>query len=215
MHEGIRGARVRSRLAWLLAFIALTACGVSVFPTVHRSSSPSPDASPTRSLVPRDIFIIGDSLMVGARDIGGLHGLLEESGWIPDIVSQVGAGLPWAMQQVEDRVSVPRVVLVEMGSNPGPGLGDFPNEIEHLLDALAARGARRIVWIPPVARDPTRYAERDDAIARAATGRFLVSRWPGLLEQNPQWFGGELHLTEEGYRQLALFIRDEMAPLHG
>jgi hypothetical protein len=160
-------------------------------------------------------LLIGDSLMVGARDIGGLEGLLEETGWIPEVVAKVGAGVPWAMQQVDDRVSVPHIVLVEMGSNPGPGLGDFPNEVQRLIDALTAKGARRIVWIPPKARDPMKYNDRDAVIEQAASSRVLVSGWPKLLELNPQWFGGDLHLTEEGYKQLALYIRDEMAPLHG
>ena len=205
----------RKSFLMLLVLIALTACGTAVSPTVHRSNSPLPDASPTRSPTPRDLLVIGDSLMVGARDIGGLKGLLEESGWISDIVAEVGAGVPWAMQQVDQRVSVPHIVLVEMGSNPGPGLGNFPNEVSELIDTLTAKGARRIVWVPPIARDPTKYAERDDVIARAASSRVLVSQWPAQLEQNPQWFGGDLHLTEQGYQALALYIRDEMAPLHG
>lgn len=211
--------RIGFRWATLLALIALSACGALGHPIVQGratvSTDPSTHASPTRSLVPQDLLIVGDSLMVGARDIGGLEGLLDGTAWIPEIVAQVGAGVPWALDQVEQRVRVPHVVLVEMGTNPGPGLGDFANEVQHMIDALEARGARRIVWIPPVARDPMRYADRDAVIEHHASGSFLVSRWPGLLEQNPQWFGGEFHLTEEGYRQLALYIRDEMAPLHG
>jgi lysophospholipase L1-like esterase len=195
----------------------LTACGVLGRPAVQarNRAGASVDASPSVSLVPRDLLLLGDSIMVGARDIGGVQRLLEGSGWVPEIIAEIGQGVPWALQQVEDRFVVPRIVLVELGSNPGPGLGDFPNEVPRLIQALVARGAQRIVWIPPVARDPTRYAERDDVIARAASSTVSVSQWPAQLEQNPQWFGDELHLTEAGYQALALFIRDELAPLHG
>jgi lysophospholipase L1-like esterase len=201
----------------MLAMVFLsTGCGSFIHPTVTHTIGPSssPDAvSSPLKIVP--LLVIGDSLTVGARDIGLLPGLLELGGWNAEIAAEVGVGTPWALQQVEPRVSVPRVVLVELGSNPGPGLDDFENEVHQLIDALVARGARRIIWIPPEARDPTRYADKDAAIARATSSRLIVSTWPARLEQNPQWFGDELHLTEEGYRALAEFMRQELQPLHG
>ena len=199
----------------MLAFLFLaTACGALIRPTVHpaASISPSPDTTPLR-IVP--LLVIGDSITVGARDAGNLRGLLDTRGWNTEIVAEVGQGVPWALQQVEPRLVVQRIVLVELGSNPGPGLGNFENEVRELIDALVARGAQQIVWIPPEARDPARYAEKAAVIARAASSHVIVSRWPATLEQNPQWFGDELHLTEEGYRQLATFVLGELQPLHG
>jgi len=203
--------------AGILSIVLLTAgCGALIHPTVTHTTSPrsSPDAigSPLK-IVP--LLVIGDSITVGARDVGLLPGVLEVGGWNAEIVAEVGVGTPWALQQIEPRVAVPRVVLVELGSNPGPFIDDFESEVHQLIDALVARGARRIIWIPPEARDPTRYAEKDAAIARAASSRLIVSTWPARLEQNPQWFGDELHLTEEGYRALAEFMRQELQPLHG
>ena len=153
--------------------------------------------------------------MVGARDIGGLQGLLEQSGWNPEIVAQIGAALPWAVQQVEPRLVVPRIVVVEMGTNPGPLLGNFPNEVQQMIADLVSRGARHIIWIPPVGRDPTLYAEKETVIERAANGPVTVSGWPMLLEQNVQWFGGPFHLTEVGYRALANYLYRELQALHG
>jgi lysophospholipase L1-like esterase len=201
----------------LAIFLVTTGCGTLIHPSVQ-SSTTRPSASPDTASSPLKIvplLVIGDSITVGARDIGLLPGLLELGGWNAEIVAEVGVGTPWALQQVEPRVSVPRVVLIELGSNPGPGLDGFESEVHQLIDALVARGARRIIWIPPEGRDPTRYADKDAAIARAAGSRLIVSTWPARLEQNPQWFGDELHLTEEGYRALAEFIRQELQPLHG
>ena len=200
----------------LALFLTATACGTLIHPTVQATSSarPFPDttASPFK-IVP--VLLIGDSILVGARDIGSLQGLLEGSGWNAEIVAKVGQGVPWGLQQVEPRLVVPRIVVIELGSNPGPLLNDFENEVGQLIDALVARGARHIIWIAPEARDPTRYADKDAVIARAAGSTVRVSGWPAKLEQNPQWFGDELHLTEEGYRELATFMRDELQPLHG
>ena len=55
------------------------------------------------------------------------------------------------------------------------------------------------------------YAEKDAVIARAVSSHVHVSGWAAKLEQNPQWFGADPHLTQEGYRELALFMT-EVAP---
>jgi len=207
----------------MLAIIFLgSACGTAIHPSAPHPDAaaiatvekPTPDASPFSEFHITPVLIIGDSIMVGARDIGGLQGLLEQGGWNPEIVAQVGAGLPWAIQQVEPRLVVPRIVVVEMGTNPSPLVGNFENEVRQMLDDLSVRGARRIIWIPPQGRDPTRYQEKDAVIA-AAGGRITISGWAKLLETNPQWFGDEVHLTEQGYRQLANFLYQELQPLHG
>jgi len=206
-------------IAGMLAVIFFSgACGTAVRPTPHTAIAtvePTPDTSPFSPFNITPALIVGDSIMVGARDIGGLQGLLDRSGWNAEIVAQVGAGLPWAIQQVEPRLVVPRIVVIEMGSNPSPQLGDFENELRQMLGDLVARGARHIIWIPPEGRDPTRYEEKDAVIAAAASNLVHVSGWPKLLEMNPQWFGDELHLTEEGYHQLANFVYQELQPLHG
>lgn len=213
------------RIAGVLAIIFLAgACGTAVHPSPRADAAavatvekPKPNASPFSfsqfHITP--VLIIGDSIMVGAHDIGGLQRLLEESGWNPEIVARVGAGLPWALQQIDERLVVPRIVVVEMGTNPSPLLGNFENEVHQMLDDLAARGARHIIWIPPEGRDPTRYQEKDAVVAAAAGSTMHVSGWPKLLEVNPQWFGDEVHLTEEGYRQLANFVYQELQPAHG
>jgi lysophospholipase L1-like esterase len=207
----------------MLALIFLcSACGTAIRPSTPRPDAaavatvekPTPDASPFSLFHITPVLIIGDSIMVGARDIGGLQGLLEQSGWNPEIMAQVGAGLPWAIEHIEVRLVVPRIVVVEMGTNPSPLLGNFENEVRQLLDDLSIRGARHIIWIPPQGRDPTRYQEKDAVIA-ATAGRITVSGWAKLLETNPQWFGDEVHLTEQGYRQLANYVYQELQPLHG
>src|SRR5690349_20747258 len=140
----------------MLAIILLgSACGTAIHPSTPRPDAaaiatvekPTPDASPFGQFHITPVLIIGDSIMVGARDIGGLQGLLEESGWNPEILAQVGASLPWAIQHVEQLLVVPRIVVVEMGTNPSPLIGNFENEVTQVLDDLSMRGARRIIWI--------------------------------------------------------------------
>jgi lysophospholipase L1-like esterase len=157
-------------------------------------------------------LIIGDSIMVGARDEGGLEGLLAQDGWIPEIVAENSRDTTWAISQVDLRPTVPRRVIVEMGTNPSPTVNNFAAEVRTLVDALVQRGARKIYWIPPQSIEPERYAERAQIVRDAASSAVFVSGWPDFLVQNPQLFQSDgLHLTQEGYQQLALFLRDELA----
>jgi len=150
--------------------------------------------------------------MVGARNEGAMEGLLEEDGWIPEILAENSRETTWAINQVELRPSVPQIVVVEMGTNPSPLVRNFAAEVQELVDALVQRGAKRIYWIPPEALDPQRYAERAQIVRDAASSTLIVSGWPAVLVNNPYWFQADgLHLTQEGYRQLALYVRDELA----
>ena len=158
---------------------------------------------------PRDpiepVLAIGDSILVGARNHGDLDARLSAAGWIPEIVAEIGKSVNWAIPVVEQRNEVPRTVVVVLGSNPGPGLGAFPDEIARLVAALRERGARRIIWIPPAHVDPTRYAERVHALDQAA--RLEVPPWQKLIDNDPGLVGGDgLHLTANGYQLLAAFI---------
>jgi lysophospholipase L1-like esterase len=199
------------RAAGLLVLVLLAVACSALTPKAVQSSTPTD--RPAAINVP--ILLIGDSIMVGARDFGALDGALAADGWTPEIVAENGKSVLWALDQVRLRATVPSVVLVEMGSNPGPGLDDFANDVTQLVSALTERGAKHIVWIPPEGRDPMRYAGKANVVAQAASTTVIVSKWPAELEANPQWFGDELHLTQDGYSALAMFVRDELRPLRG
>ncbi|MGZ4121569.1 MAG: hypothetical protein ACXVQY_12515 [Actinomycetota bacterium] len=210
---------VRHRRAIAAALLLLGASSLSCDARTATKvvAEPRESAVPSQraSLAPEPLLVIGDSIMVGARDFGNLNGLLESSGWTTEIVAEVGQGIPWALDQVQQRASVPPVVVVELGTNPSPRLDGFETEVLALIDALRQRGAKRIVWIPPEAIDPSRYAERAQVIARASSSTVIVSSWPGQLEMHPEWFMTDgIHLTQQGCNQLAVFIRDELVRLH-
>ena len=203
---------VRARFALAIIFLATGACVAStpVFPDPSITATPTHQRPPASRVGP--ILLIGDSIMRGAREEGGLQGLLEEDGWIPEIVAENSREIGWAISQVELRFTVPRIVVVEMGTNPSPLVRNFAQEVQTMVEALVERGAKRIYWIPPQALDPLRYAERAQIVRDAASSTVIVSRWPERLMLNPYWFQSDgLHLTQTGYVQLALFLRDELA----
>jgi len=173
---------------------------------------PAPDRKPRGG----PLFAIGDSLLVGAVEHGTLGVKLADDGWEMEAVAENGRTVRWAIDQVRLRQQIARYVVVVLGSNPGFSSAGFADDVQTLRDALVARGARRILWIPPHHTDPNRYAEKVSILRMddAADPRLFVPDWGAVLDQNPQWIGGDgLHYTEEGYLQFAGYIREQLARL--
>jgi lysophospholipase L1-like esterase len=218
-----RMERARIATSLLAVAIAATACtqaGLQVEhvseptpPSIGRVRHPSPLPTPTRH--DQALLVLGDSLTVGARDQGALLAKLTERGWQPTILAEIGRTTKGGLRAIEELPEVPRVVLVGLGTNPGPAVEDFEEEVVALIDALRERGARKIVWVPPTASDPELYAERDEVLHRLAAQRKIrVTDWVSLLGAHPEWFHVDgLHLTVSGYQALADDDRDALEPL--
>jgi len=159
----------------------------------------------------RPILFVGDSLTVGARLFGRLGAIMGAAGWRPEVVAQDGQDVTWGLDQVRRRDRVPPVVVVGLGTNPGPEPIAFTADVRTMVAELTRRGARRVVWWPPGDRvDPARLA-RATVLRDEAGGRLEVPDWPAALARNPQWLTADgVHLTPTGYRSLAGFLRDQV-----
>ena len=158
--------------------------------------------------------MIGDSIMVGAIEHGGLVDALTPDEWEPETITERGRSASWAIDIVENRLTVARTVVLALGSNPGHSSAGFTDDVQRLRNALVERGARRIVWIPPYHTDPERYEEKIRILTEAdrTDGRLYVPPWGAVLSASPEYVGSDgLHLTESGYRALAEYIRDALA----
>lgn len=153
------------------------------------------------------ILVLGDSLTVGAVQEGDLESSLEARGWDHEIVGRVGESITWALDEVRGRRTVPEVVVVELGTNPGPHPEDFARDLDELVSELRQRGASLVVWIPPDDGDDPGRARRADAVRDATASGMEVADWPVVLDRHPEYLAGDgIHLTETGYRRLASFI---------
>lgn len=153
------------------------------------------------------ILVLGDSLTVGAVLEGDLESSLEARGWDHEIVGLSGGSITWALDEVAERPRVPEVVVVELGTNPGPRPDDFARDLDLLVSELRQRGASLVVWIPPDDGDDPGRARRADAVRDATAPRMEVADWPVVLDRHPEYLASDgIHLTDTGYRRLASFI---------
>lgn len=157
------------------------------------------------------ILFVGDSLTVGARLFGRLGAIMGAAGWRPEVVAMDGQDVTWGLDQVRHRDRVPPVVVVGLGTNPGPSPITFPADVRTMVAELTRRGARTVVWWPPGDRvDPARLA-RATALRAEAGGRLEVPDWPDVLAAHPEWLTADgVHLTPTGYRNLSGFLRDQV-----
>lgn len=159
------------------------------------------------------LLVLGDSLTVGARLYGDLGDTLAESGWSPEIVAQDGEPVEFGLSWVRTLDSVPDVVVVGFGSNPGRTPELFPERVVELVGELTDRGADTIVWWAPPRAGEADRAQRAADLQAAAGGPLVVADWPAELAAHPEWVGPDgIHYTPAGYAALADFLRRQVAP---
>ena len=203
---------MRRVVAAVAAMIALASC-VSDRQQVGTPFLDGGDPAPESSRTPGGpVLAIGDSIMVGADEYGHLGAVLALDGWELETLAERSRSTGWAVNEIEDREErVPRYVVVALGSNPGYSSDGFAEDVEDLRALLIERGARRILWIPPYSIDRERYAEKVRILAEAnrAERRLVVPPWGEVLDEHPEWLIGDgLHLSENGYTALAVFISE-------
>lgn len=188
LRAGVRTGRAVGLALALVALLALVA--------------PRPVDAATVSTARAPLLVLGDSLCVGARDFDGdMTPQLRAGGWDPSYACAEGMGLPWGISQVEARASVPRTVVVALGTNPGPGESGFSSRLATMRSALFARGARQIVWVD-YANRAGGYASKNVALRQFA-GRHgdTVVDWSSRIAANPSWFKPDgLHYTPAGQK---------------
>ncbi len=184
------------------------------------ATNPEPAAVAPRTppAVGGPLLLVGDSLTVGANEVG-LGAALRADGWEPETVAARGVSTRWALAELKYRSSVPATVLVELGTNPWSTVGTFPDDVRNLLDLLEQAGATRIVWVTPVARSTNRYDDKANVLFAAAEADPVleVADWSRIAKANSQLFVADgLHYTTNGYETLIAFIagslRDGVVP---
>ena len=153
------------------------------------------------------VLVVGDSLTVGAIELGELERRLGGAGFDDVVlVAEEGRDAAWGLEQIEAFDAVPPLVVVELGTNRSANPAGFADVVAEIVTALQARGARHIAWVTPVHAADDRYRDKIDLL-EAAGGIDVVADWAEVVHDDPDLIGSDgLHPTEEGYGRLAQFL---------
>ena len=110
----------------------------------------------------------------------------------------------------------PNIAIIQLGYNDDPNT--LQSDVDQVVNALNARGVQRVVFINLSTRRTSRnYALSNAVLANAATSYPNVSvlDWNAASSDPSQsrWFKDDVHLTNTGRAQFALFIRNQLDAL--
>lgn len=183
------------------------------------SSACEQQSSAGIKLSPNKVFVIGDSITVGATK--QLESALQGQGLIPVINGVSGRRLSVGStekdgqsiletQTTRDTVSESGAVVVALGTNSGLSATSITSAIETIK---GANPNARILWVNIGVNSEKRRGSSLDptgtnsalALASRSAG-FTVVDWANLVSQNPDYINDDglgVHLTDEGSRAFA------------
>jgi len=160
------------------------------------------------------VFVVGDSLTVGARDFGGLRSKFANAGYEATVEARTGRGVEWGLSVLRNQGrSLPSTVVVALGTNDVASGRSTPSFGELVDRVMAAVGPNRIVVWVNLDLDDTSWGAAQEArfnrVLRERAGQhdnLAVADWDSYLDGNRSWLAGDrIHLNGRGYRQRAWF----------
>jgi lysophospholipase L1-like esterase len=149
------------------------------------------------------VFVIGDSVMVGAQGaiVAGLPG------WQVTVEAQLGLSLLGSASIVRARrAEIGDVAVIELGANDGLDVGVFRQRVDAMMDALA--GVPLVIWLNQASFEAGRSAL--NAELSAAVGAYPnldVVDWSSMVAAHPDFVGGDgLHLSAAGQEAMRAVV---------
>jgi hypothetical protein len=189
-------------------------------PSVAPTPSAKPSAKATsrsvrkRRIRPGPVFIVGDSLTVGAQP--WLDGVLTQRGWrVTGIDARIGRGVPEGLGILQSQAAtLPDTVLIALGTN---NLSSSPEAVTAWMhDARRIAGSsRRIIWVDLCLDDSAAprlgaYRAVNDALLAAAP-RFGIdmAHWCDYSSAHDiHPIADGIHYDDAAYQMRALFYAD-------
>jgi lysophospholipase L1-like esterase len=164
-------------------------------------------ATPARAQVPAGVdprlFVIGDSVLLGARD--AIVGRM--AGWQVNVYAQEGLSTLGAASIVSaSRASIGEIVVVALGNNDMGNPTTFGQRVDAVMGAIGP--VRRVIWV-----NLRNFASWTPAMNQQLT--LATSRWPNLViadwsaraTPDPSLvYGDGLHLTPGGQAAMAELV---------
>lgn len=207
-HDGRSGAEAITSPTWIAS--SATARAVAVRGSRVQVVPPG--------CVTREVFVVGDSLTVGAAAFGGLLTRATEVGFVALVDARVARFTVVGAQTLGSRAATGQLeplVMVALGTNDVFNAVNGPR-LDALIDqTMRAIGpARTVVWVNLRLRAGWRSDAFNAALARAAAryGNLIIANWHAHPSSTAFASDG-VHLTIAGYRARAEFMIDALVRL--
>ena len=169
------------------------------------------DVQPAAAAPPRDVLLIGDSVMEGAPD--AIRAALP--GWRTTISTFVGRSVGSGIDELRARqASLPEVVVLHLGNNVPGRPPSLPAQIDEAMRIMA--GVDQVIWLN--VHNTTESNDYVNAeLSRAATRwpRLRLVDWWGAAEAFPSaTYSDQTHLTPGGQRLYAHLISQAVLDWH-
>ncbi len=187
----------------LLCAVAVLLAATTLVPPSHAGAA-----------VPRHLFVIGDSVSLGAK--ATVEREAPGHGWSATVDAKVGrTTVEGASILASMHGSFPSVVVVALGNNDGQNPAQFAQRIDSVMRNLV--GVRHVVWytMSPFAS----WVPAANAVLRNATARWpnlRLADWATASEHTSgAFYGGGPHLRGPGAQAWADLLFATLATLDG
>lgn len=164
-----------------------------------------------------NIFVLGDSLTVGMRDLGELEDKLKEKDWVPTAIEATGSrtvslALGEDIDKNKDNIKKSGTIVIALGTNKGT---DFKSNAKKLIDKMRELSPdAQIFWMNAYGGKDN-YKQINDSIDElAAVENIEVIDWSkeykGDSDKYPWGDAAQIHHDAKGYKNKSLFLLDSI-----
>jgi lysophospholipase L1-like esterase len=164
------------------------------------------------------MYVIGDSLTIGMRDLGGLQDKLTAKGWnVTKITANSGYSVTDSLPVADSdlaQIQQANVIVVALGTNSSLNVqADTPKEafMTHITAMLAKFGSKKVFWVNAYVKVSGKtYTGTNSALSTAAESKSITNiDFSNTAQRNPQEFefaADGIHMTNSGYGSKSDFV---------
>ncbi len=166
------------------------------------------------------VYVVGDSLTNGMKDLGSLTNKLQTAGWeVTKVQATDGIDVDRSLEKIDlDRNEVSRAgtIAVMLGTNPGPDSPQFASKIKLMVDKIHEYNpSAKIFWMNAKTQISNYDAVAAAVSSQAAALKYTPIDWRAEVAKNPAKYPfapDKIHHTAAGYLAKSDFLVASLGP---
>lgn len=155
----------------------------------------------------KEIYILGDSLMVGMKNTGGLENKLTQAGWeVKGIEATEGDTIAKAIPKANPGSTTGNIIIA-LGTNRE---GNLASQIDLLINKLRSSSSNaKIYWVNTYSKSSDYSDVNKTLLEKSTQDNYSIIDWYTEVSKNPSKYSfanDGIHHTSEGYNAKADFL---------